>query len=79
MHTDAWLLSSWVLVGAAWLFVHVFVVWLVVRRPEVTRARRLLALLPPAAPFIAWSRGARTAPVAWLTLGALYLVLRLSG
>ncbi len=75
---EAWLLLAWVLVGAALLVVHVVVVWLSLRAKSLRLTTRLLALVPPIAPGIAWVAGRRVAPVLWGVLLVTYVVLRLA-
>jgi hypothetical protein len=75
---EAWLLLAWVLVGAAFLVVHVVVVWLSLRAKALRPATRLLALVPPAAPGVAWVAGRRVAPILWGVLLATYVALRLA-
>lgn len=79
MIPSAWLLSSWIVVGAAVLIVHAVVLWQVARSPEPTSKWRWLALVPPVAPVVAWMGGRRVAPILWTALVVLYLVLRLFG
>lgn len=74
---DAWLLASWIVVGAAWLLLHAVVVWQAVREGSLAAWWRLLALVPPAAPVVAWKAGRRVAPVLWAVFLALYASLRL--
>jgi len=74
---EGWLLLGWVLAGAAWLIVHVAVVWLALSERELSKRLRLLALLPPAAPVVAWAAGRRVAPVLWGVLLLTYAGLRL--
>lgn len=65
------------LVGAAWLVLHVLVVWQAMRASELAWRHRLVALVPPAAPAVAWAGGRRVAPVVWAILLVVYVVLRL--
>ena len=74
---EAWLLLSWTLIGAAWLVVHVVTVWLSLRAADLRLRLRLVALLPPAAPVVAWVAGRRVAPVLWGGLLLAYAVLRM--
>jgi len=74
---EGWLLLSWVLAGAAWLVAHVAVVWLALSARELSTRLRLLSLLPPAAPVVAWVAGRRVAPVLWGVLLVTYAGLRM--
>jgi hypothetical protein len=65
------------LVGAAWLVLHLLVVWQAMRASELAWHKRLLALVPPAAPAVAWAGGRRVAPAVWGILLVIYVVLRL--
>lgn len=76
MTPRTWLLLSWIVVGAAVLIVHTVVLWQVLRAREVAPRWRWLALLPPAAPVVAWVEGRRVAPVLWGVFVAVYVVLR---
>lgn len=76
MTAQAWLLVSWTLAGAAWLVMHVLVVWQSLRADALGWKWRLLALVPPAAPGVAWAGGRRVAPVLWVALLAVYVLLR---
>lgn len=77
MTGPAWLLLSWVLVGAAVLVAHALVLRQCLSARELPRRVRLLAfLLPPVAPLVAWIAGRRVAPVLWAGLLVAYLVLR---
>lgn len=72
-----WLLLWWIVVGALFLVVHFAVLFQVARNPEPAVRWRLLALIPPFAPIVAWVGGRRIGPVAWLVVAVLYVVLRL--
>jgi len=72
-----WLLLSWILVGAAVLVVHAVVLWQVIWAERTEARWRWLALLPPAAPVIAWLGGRRVSPILWGAFALTYLVLRL--
>jgi hypothetical protein len=76
---QAWLLLSWTLVGAAWSVTHVVVVWQSLRAEGLGWTWRLLALLPPAAPGVAWAGGHRAGPILWLALVVVYVLLRAAG
>ncbi|MGF1466366.1 MAG: hypothetical protein ACFCGT_09540 [Sandaracinaceae bacterium] len=71
------LLLSWVLVGAALLFVHVLILAQVLRAASLSWGARALALFPPFAPIVAWVGGRRVTPVVWAVLLVVYLALRL--
>jgi hypothetical protein len=68
-----------VVLGAVALVVHVAVWLAVMRAPELSRAWRLGALLPPITPIAAWRAGKRKAAVAWCVLVAAYVVVRVIG
>jgi hypothetical protein len=74
--TELALLIALVVVGAMWLVVHVAVVWKSFRAREIAWYYRLLALIPLAAPGVAWVAGSRVAPIVWGVLGAAYVTLR---
>ncbi len=74
MSGRAWLLLSWVLVGAVVLFAHAVVLWQL--RNAGRRIVLAAILIPPAAPVLAWREGRRVAPALWLALVATYVVLR---
>jgi hypothetical protein len=74
---EGWLLVSLTLVGAAFLVAHVVVVWLSLGATDMKWRWRVLALLPPVAPALAWIAGRRVAPIAWGALLGSYVVLRL--
>lgn len=76
MTTQAWLLMSLVLVGALWLLLHAVVLWQSLSARSLAWKWRLLALIPPAAPGVAWAAGRRVAPLLWGVLMVVYLVLR---
>lgn len=71
------LLLSWIAIGAAVLVVHAVVLWQVIRARELAWKWRALAIIPIAAPILAWRDKRRVAPIAWGVLVALYVVLRL--
>ncbi len=71
----AWLLLSWVLVGAAVLVVHAVVLWQL--RSVGWRAKVAALLIPPIAPALAWRAGRRVAPILWAVLVVTYVALRL--
>ncbi len=73
----AWLLLSWIVVGAALLVAHLAVLVQALGARELAAKYRLLALVPPLAPVVAWIGGRRAAPIAWLVLLVTYVVLRL--
>lgn len=78
MSTAVWLLIGLVLVGAIWLCLHVLVVWQAMRPKqdvELAWKWRALALVPVAAPVIAWVGKHRVSPVLWGVCGGLYAVL----
>ncbi len=77
MSADAWLLAAWVLVGAAFLVTHLAVLRTAIRARDLPVGVRLLALLPPLAPFIAWLAGRRSTPVLWVLFLLIYVGLRL--
>ena len=78
MTANAWLLVSWTVLGAAWLVTHVLVVFQALRADALAWRWRLLALVPPAAPGVAWAGGRRAAPVLWGALLVLYVLLRVA-
>lgn len=76
MSAHAWLLLSWVLVGAAVLVAHAVVVAQALCARQLDWRFRLAALVPPIAPFVAWYGGRRVAPIAELVLIVVYATLR---
>jgi hypothetical protein len=74
-----WILVAWILVGAAFMVLHMVALWQALRAHEVAVPWRLAALLPPATPVVAWMGGARVAPVLWGVVLVAYVVLRLAG
>lgn len=72
-----WMLIAWIVIGAAWLVVHVFLVIAAIRGGALLPRLRWAALFPPAAPIVGWFVGAQPASIAWCVLGLIYLVLRL--
>ena len=78
MTGQAWLLVSSILVGALWLVLHAVVLWQSLRADSLEWKWRLVALLPPAAPAVAWAGGRRAAPILWAALLVLYLLLRMA-
>lgn len=79
MTGEAWLLVTMVLVGAAWLVVHVVTLVQALRAEDLETRWRVLALVPPATPFVAWKGGKRIAPALWLGVLVCYVVLRIVG
>jgi hypothetical protein len=79
MGSAAWMLIAWVLVGAAFLLAHAVALWQGVSARSLPPAWRIAALLPPAAPVVAWKGGARVAPVLWGVALVTYVVLRVAG
>jgi len=75
---EVWLLVGWILVGAAFLVVHLVTLWLCIRASNLTPAAKVIALIPPATPVVAWRSGLRFQPILWAVLGALYVGLRFS-
>ncbi len=68
-----------VLFGAVALVAHV-AVWLAVQKaPELSRAWRWGALLPPVTPVAAWRSGKRKTAVAWCVAVAAYVAVRFVG
>lgn len=78
MTGEAWLLLALVLVGAAFLVVHVANLWAGLRASNLAWGWRLLALVPPATPAVAWAAGRRVAPALWGAILVAYLALRLA-
>lgn len=78
MTSAVWLLISWIVVGAAFLVVHLVLVWLCVRSPNLSMVTKAVSLIPPATPVVAWISGLRTQPILWLVLLVVYIGLRLS-
>jgi hypothetical protein len=70
------LLIALVVVGAMWLVAHVAVLWKSLRAKELAWYYKLLAIVPVAAPGVAWVAGSRVAPIVWGVLGAAYVTLR---
>jgi hypothetical protein len=75
---EVWLLVSWIVVGAAFLVVHVVLVWLCVRAANLSNLMKAVSLVPPATPIVAWASGLRAQPILWLVLLVVYVGLRLS-
>ena len=78
MSSAATLLIALTALGAVWLCVHVLVVWHAMRPMkdvEVSWGVRALALLPPAAPIVAWVGKHRISPIVWAVIAAAYAVL----
>jgi hypothetical protein len=73
-----WLLISWILVGAAFLVVHLVLLWLCLRAPNLSLTMKALSFLPPATPIVGWASGLRVQPILWLVLLGVYVALRLS-
>jgi hypothetical protein len=73
----AWLLIAWIVVGAAALVVHAVVLWQVLRARDLAPKWRALAIIPVAAPVLAWMDKRRTAPILWAVLVGGYVILRL--
>ena len=71
------LLLSWVLLGTALLILYCVNLWFALRAPSLELRWRLLALVPPAAPFFAWVAGRRVAPVMFAVVAGGYGILRL--
>lgn len=76
MTPRAWLLLSWIVVGAAVLIAHAVVVVQVFRARKLAWKHRWWALVPVAAPVLAWIDGRRVSPIFWGALVLTYLVLR---
>ena len=76
MTPRAWLLLSWIVVGAAMLVVHAVVLFQVFRAEKLPKKHRWWALLPVVAPVLAWIDGRRAAPIVWVGVLLTYLVLR---
>ncbi len=76
MSSGAWLLVSWTLTFAAWLFAHVVTLVRVLGSKDVPERWKWGSLLPPVAPFVAWQYGIRIPPVLWMVLAVAYVVLR---
>jgi hypothetical protein len=70
------LLTSWITLGALWLFVHALLLARCLRARGLSPWLRLLALVPIATPIIAWRRGSRLLAGVWLAVGLLYAWLR---
>ena len=76
MTPRAWLLSSWVVVGAAVLIAHAVVVFQVVRARDLPVKHRFWAVIPLLAPVLAWRDGRRSSVFVWVVLVVVYVVLR---
>jgi len=72
----AWLLLSWIVAGAAMLLVHAVVLYQVFWARDLPRRHRPWALIPVAAPVLAWIDGRRVAPLIWVAVLITYLALR---
>jgi hypothetical protein len=79
MTPAAWMLLAWVLSGAAFLVLHLVALWRALRARELAVPWRLLALVPPATPVVAWMGRERTVAVLWGLALAIYVVLRIVG
>ncbi len=77
MTPRAWLLIAWVLAGAAVLVAHAVVTWQVMTAAKLPLRARLVGLLPPLSPLVAWVAGRRVAPILWAVLLVTYVALRL--
>ncbi|MEM6956881.1 MAG: hypothetical protein AAF645_14400 [Myxococcota bacterium] len=66
-----------VLLFAAWLFVHLRLLALVLMG-DGQRSMKLAALLPPVLPWAAWKVGKRKSVIGWALLGGLYAVALLA-
>jgi hypothetical protein len=73
------LLIAWIVTGAAWLFVHVVALYLVLRADGLERGWKAASLVPLVTPIAAWKAKKQAAAVAWVVCGAVYLVLRALG
>jgi hypothetical protein len=76
---EAGLLIAMTLAGAAFLVVHVITTWQALVTDGLAWKWRLLALLPPAAPVVAWKAGRRVSPLLWVGVLSCYAVLRVLG
>lgn len=74
--SESWLLLSWIVAGAAFLVAHLVNVWQSLSAKALAVKWRVLSLVPPAAPAVAWAAGRRVAPVVWGVLLVTYVVLR---
>ncbi|MFW5926290.1 MAG: hypothetical protein ACOCV4_09000 [Myxococcota bacterium] len=78
MTASAWMLLTWVLLGAVFLVLHALALWQGLRPGELTARWRWVALFPPATPVVAWVNGARVGPVLWGVVLVTYAILRLA-
>ena len=72
---DSWILVGLVISGAAWLAIHVALLIRAAGAGRIRPAVRVLALLPPVAPVLAWAAGSRALVVCWILVGATYFSL----
>lgn len=77
MTNEVWLLLCLILVGACFGVVHMVTLWQGLRAEALGWRWRLLALLPPVTPVVAWRGGRRVAPGLWCATLVLYIGLRL--
>jgi hypothetical protein len=76
MTRDFALLMTLTVLGAVLLLVHIALLVRAVRAKQLRREWRLLALLPPATPLVAWKAGARALALFWAALLISYAILR---
>lgn len=62
---------------AVFALTHAVVAYLLVRDPEISRLTRLLGVIPPFTPFVAWRLNRRAAATVWLGVLAAYVTARI--
>ncbi len=78
MAFETWMFVAVVVTGALWLWLHVALLGRILLDRDLSVALRLLAVLPPLTPYVAWRAGARTLTVLWAVSLLAYLGLRVS-
>jgi hypothetical protein len=77
---DVILLVTQTMLGAIVLMLGLATILRGLRARTLSVAWRLLALVPPIAPIVAWRGGARALPIAWgLSIFAYFLIANVSG
>lgn len=66
-----------VLLGAGGITYHVGLLWRMLTLPHAPWHMRLLALLPPALPAVAWRYRLRAEVVVWVIFAVAYAALRI--
>lgn len=74
---EIWTLVRWVIAGALAVWVHLAILWRVVRAPISPVWRLASIALPPIAPLTAWRLGHRLHVISWVLLVVVYIALRM--